>query len=376
MVRLDSISIAGFKSIGSRQSISFGDVSVLLGANGAGKSNVISILKMLNELSLKALQIFIASNGRANGVLHFGSAFTKEILLEANVSDDDWHSAYNASLQFGMPESLFFSKEQIRAVGKNSSRTIEAELESAGSLESKLCDASIGKDEDCAQICEMFLNLFWGVSVFQFHDTSESSRIRNSCYIEDARALNSDGGNLAAFLYAMQANSPRYYDRIVEHIRQMVPQFWDFRLEPSRTNSRSIFLNWVGERGNDYLLGPHQLSDGSLRYMALTTLLLQPKETLPNVIVLDEPELGLHPAAIASLAEMIAIASQNCQVILATQSPELANQFSADEIVIVEYDKTSNESCFKRLDSKALKDWLKDYSIAELWEKNVLGGRP
>ena len=212
--------------------------------------------------------------------------------------------------------------------------------------------------------------------VFQFHDTSESSRLRNSCYIEDGTFLKSDAGNLPAFLYAMKKNSPLYYQRIIDHIKTVVPQFQNFVLEPSVNNQQNILLNWIGEKGSEYLFGPHQLSDGSLRYMALTALLLQPKETLPDMIVLDEPELGLHPAAIISLAGMISIAKKNCQILLATQSPKLANQFLPDEIVVVNYDKKKHESVFKRLDSEKLKDWLQDYSIEELWEKNVIGGRP
>jgi len=375
MVRLDSISISGFKSIGSRQQLELGDVTICLGANGAGKSNLISFFKMLNYMTTDGLQNYIGKNGMANAILHFGPAVTKTISFELHFSEEDWKDTYKAGLTFGMPDSLFISGEHITAHKKGHDHPIESDLQSAGRGESALNGDSFEND-GVRRTCRVLKSMLSKCKVYQFHDTSESSRLRNSCYIENGRFLMSDAGNLPAFLYAMKSKEPKYYQRIVEHIRIMVPQFQDFVLEPSVNNQQNILLNWIGERGREYLFGPHQLSDGSLRYMALTALLLQPKETLPNMIVLDEPELGLHPAAIKALAGMISIAKRNCQILLATQSPKLANQFSADDIVVVNYDKTRNESSFARLDPQKLGEWLQNYTIEELWDKNVIGGRP
>ena len=375
MTRLESIAISGFKSIGRRQDIVFGDVTVFLGANGAGKSNVISFLKMLNSLTTSGLQVFIAKNGMANAILHFGSVQTKTISFEIRLSEEACSVLYQAGLSFGMPDSLFFSHECVKACKEGCGAPFEKELSSTGRSESALRDGEKLDGEE-AYICDVIKVLLSNLRVFQFHDTSDTSGLRASSYVENTQHLMSDAGNLPAFLYAMKKNHPRHYRRIVQHVHMMIPQFEDFRLAPSQNNPQLIFLNWIGEKGEEYLFGPHQLSDGSSRFISLTALLLQPKETMPDVIVLDEPELGLHPAAISSLAEMIALAKQNCQVILATQSPDLANQFSADDIVIVEYDKVENESSYRRLNKEVLKDWLRDYSIEELWEKNVLGGRP
>ncbi len=376
MKHLDSIAISGFKSIGRRQEIAIGDVTVFLGANGAGKSNVISFFKMLNSLPTNGLQIFVARNGMANAILHFGSFTTKSLSFGIRISDDKWSDDYQAELEFGMPDSLFFRGEHIKVVDDGNNMPFEIDLDSAGSLESKLNGEASDINYRCVQARNEILEFLSRVGIFQFHDTSDTSRLRASCYIENANHLMGDAGNLPAFLFAMKKNNPRYYQRIVQHVRTMIPQFQDFRLETSQNNSHQIFLNWIGERGDEYLFGPHQLSDGSLRYISLAALLLQPKETMPDVIVLDEPELGLHPSAITSLAEMIALAKKNCQVILATQSPNLANQFAVDDIVIAEYNKEENESTYRRLDSNALKDWLENYSLEELWEKNVLGGKP
>jgi predicted ATPase len=154
-----------------------------------------------------------------------------------------------------------------------------------------------------------------------------------------------------------------------------MPQFKDFDLETLSGNDKYTRLNWY-DNLSEYLFGAHQISDGSLRFMALTALLLQPPSMLPSVVVLDEPELGLHPAAIAELAGMIKTASAHCQVVVATQSTRLVDEFHAGDLVVVERDEQNHCSIFRRLDETELADWLSRYSLSELWEKNVLGGRP
>ena len=168
----------------------------------------------------------------------------------------------------------------------------------------------------------------------------------------------------------------RYYDRIVRHIQRVMPQFGDFSLDTLPGNEKYVRLNWVDSSGSEYLFGPEQISDGSLRFMALTTLLLQPPDLLPKFIVLDEPELGLHPASIAELAGMIHTVAQKNQILVATQSTRFVDEFSPDDMVIVDRDETNRCSVFNKLDPVQLHDWLTSYSLSELWEKNVLGGQP
>jgi predicted ATPase len=215
-----------------------------------------------------------------------------------------------------------------------------------------------------------------GCKAFQFDNTSSTADIRKSGYIEDASELHADAGNLAAFLYAMQRTYPKYYRRIVETVGLVFPQFGDFDLKPSSANERYILLNWREKKRPDYLFGPHQLSDGTLRFMALTTLLMQPPEKLPRVIIIDEPELGLHPFAITALAGMIHSAATHCQVVISTQSTRLVDEFDVGQIVIVEHDDKDDCTRCRRPDAQALKEWSEEYSTSELWEKNVLGGRP
>lgn len=374
--KLSQVSIRGYKSIhADGQTIRFGDITLLLGANGSGKSNLVSFFKMLNFITSEGLQVFIGKQGGADAILHYGAKQTDKLVFEVTFEQGKGNTAkrtvYRVKLVHGMPDRLFFAGEQVEFTAAGHLRPQQYFLPAGGG------ESALPNDKQNHTTSRVLFGDMVGIRAYQFHDTSDTARIKLNAYIDDVRYLRSDAGNLAAFLRGLQQNEAqkRYYDRIKRHIAKVMPQFGDFDLEPLSDNDKTVRLNWL-EVGRDYLFGPHQISDGSLRFMALAALLLQPPEMLPKVIVLDEPELGLHPSAIAELAGMIRVASQHAQVIVATQSTRLVDEFSIDDLVVVERDELNRRSEFKRLDSEALAHWLSRYSLSELWEKNVLGGRP
>ena len=373
-LKLTNINLKGYKSINPKgQDIPIGDITILLGANGSGKSNLISFFQMLNFMTTGALQKYVGQSGYADTLLYFGSKKTTRIVAEITFSDSTSKDKYSFSLSHAAGDTLIFTEETLFWKYYNNPKPFKISLD-PGLKESGLYDYCKKSDAKTGRI---IFNLLKNCQVFQFHDTSKEAKIRNSGYINDGDFLRSNGGNLAAFLFSIknQENGERYYNKIVRYIQMAMPQFNDFILKPSPRNENYIILNWT-EKDSDYLFGPHQISDGSLRYMALTTLLLQPPKSLPSVIILDEPELGLHPSAISLLTGMVKTASQHSQVLLATQSTRLIDEFDSDSIVIVERDEIEKCSVYKKLHKEKLIDWLEKYSMSELWEKNVIGGRP
>ena len=213
------------------------------------------------------------------------------------------------------------------------------------------------------------------IRAFQFHDTTDTARIRGGISKADCQYLKDNAGNLAAVLNMLKTTEKYvpYYNRIVKYVQKILPYFKDFELIGYPENPNEIYLNWT-KHGSEYILTPNQLSDGTIRFIALATLLLAPRDIQPDVIVIDEPELGLHPMAIQILSNMIKQAAENVQVLIATQSPILLDTFDAKDIVVLEAPQES--TVVKRLDDKALEEWLKQYTLSELWDKNVLGGQP
>jgi predicted ATPase len=372
-MKLNEISLKGYKSIdgSAGQTIPLGDVTVLLGANGSGKSNLVSFFKMLNFMTTGALQQYIGKQGTSR-LLFYGPKGTESISFKLGFTSDSAHDTYEVKLSHGLPDRLFISGEKVtyHKVSPPSPRPQEYFLDGGG--------AESGLSHDSRTTSKVLHGLLSSIRTYQFHDTSDTAKIKDRGYIDDARYLRSDAGNLAAFLGMLKkhANYKKYYERIVRHIRRVMPQFGDFDLEPIPGNKDYVRLNWKDNTGSDYLFDPDQISDGSLRFMALATLLLQPPQLPPRFIVLDEPELGLHPAAIAELAGIVRSASQTTQVLLATQSTRLVDEFSLEDLVVVERDDERRCSVFKKLDVEQLGDWLGRYSLSELWEKNVLGGQP
>lgn len=369
-MRLKSVRLAGFKSFaaGGGSRIEIGDVTVLLGANGAGKSNLVSFFKMLGYLTTGALQRYIGEAGTAETLLHYGSGQTPQMEAELVFEGGNSSNTYGITLAPAQPDTLLFAAEEVKW-RRAGDAAPHRRLLGAGHRESLLEEAARQ-----AEPCDVLLRLLRGCRVYQFHDTSDSAKIRKSGYIEDAGHLRGDGGNLAAFLYGLQQTQPEYHARIVRTVQQVCPQFGDFELSPSVRNDRYILLNWRQADVPGYLMGPHQLSDGTLRFMALATLLLQPADRLPAVIVLDEPELGLHPAAIAVLADMARGVTSHSQVVMATQSPTLVNHFSLEEIRPIEL--RDGRSVVLELSAGEYESWLEEYTTGELWQKDVFGGGP
>ncbi len=385
MSKLKRIFLNGFKSFRfagreldeaqqteAGNAIEFGDITVLLGANGAGKSNIVSFFRMLNYMMTGALQEFVGKGGGASSILHYGPKTTPKMQAVVEFESDQRKSRYEMIFTDAPPDILMFTNENVFFHDAACPRPQEMVLQS-GHQESALKGRAKNNGT-----CRVIYAMLSGCRTYQFHDTSATANVRKPSYIENTKYLLSDAGNLAPYLYAMRESTQerRYYDRIVSTIQQVYPQFKDFDIEPSRLDDKNMLLNWREKGNSEYLFGPHQLSDGTLRFMALATLFLQPPHRLPSAIVIDEPELGLHPHAITVLAGIIHGVSNKCQVVLSTQSTRLVDEFEVGQIVVVERDRKENFSRCRRPDAKALEEWIKQYSTSELWEKNVLGGRP
>lgn len=372
-LKMESIELKGFKSIdGEGQTIEFRPITVLLGPNGAGKSNLVSFFKMLHGMTGGGLQRYVAEQGFADSLLYSGAKVTSKISARLSFEGSRAREEFTFELGRDATGRLYLQDETIMHIAEDGAAPVQRSL-GGGVRESRLKECGDKGDRACLAV----YTLLSRCRVFQFHDTSATADIRSPGYIDDAKVLRGDAGNLAAFLMGLRNRDggKRYYDRIVRHIRLMIPQFEDFDLEPSPENDKYVRLNWR-EKELEHLLGPHQLSDGSLRFMALTTLFMQPPEQRPGVIIVDEPELGLHPDAISSLAGMVKAVAPASQVILATQSPSLVDEFSADQVMIIERDEKRPRSVFRNLNERDLGEWLEEYSLGELWEKNVLGGQP
>ena len=373
MPAIESIAIKGFKSIRNVK-VPLRNINVLIGANGSGKSNFLEVFSFLQtihsgrlseKLEDEALRQYAARAGGAGRLLHFGPRNTGSVDLQINFRDP--RGEYSASMGYTDTDSL-----RIKGISANYP---------LGSSRQLPLESQLSEDENAAAISKIeigmhddgFRQLLSSWRLYHFHDTSRSAPIKMTAELHDNRYLRADGSNLPAFLYLLREKHQDSHRFLRNTIRLVAPFFEDFILEPRPENEDTIRLEWK-HVGTDAYFDVSSLSDGTLRFIALAALLQQPVELRPSVILLDEPELGLHPLAITMLASMIKTASVDTQVILATQSPILLDYFEPEDVLVA--DRVDGATEFRRLSSDKLAIWLEDYSIGELWEKNDLGGRP
>lgn len=362
---LDKISIKGFKSIKELRDFDLKKLNIMVGANGAGKSNFVSFFRMLRAMSEEGLANFITENGGADGFLFGGPKET---------------SALEARLKFGQNEyefiltptatiKLMVKQEMTLWSGgggweSHGGGDYEAQLRKWKDKKSKWGDYR-GPESYVYEAVSSWL-------VYHFHDTSMTAPMRRDQSVRDWRELNPEASNIAAFLLYLKEWNKEHYEKIRETIHLIAPFFDDFLLEPEKQGKNEVVrLEWR-QKGYSYPFQPWQLSDGTIRFICLATALLQPMP--PSTVVIDEPELGLHPFALDVLAGLFRDAAERTQLIVSTQSASLLNHFEPDEVIVI--DRENGASRFRRLHAESLAEWTRDYSLGELWQKNVFDGGP
>lgn len=376
--KLRRLRIQGFRSLRELE-LNLEDLTVLIGANGSGKSNFIAFFNMLSFMLSGHLQTYIARKGAASSILHYGPKRTPILQAELEFDGPRGTSKYGFSLAFASPDRLIFTDEHVMFQYPDNPTPYKDLIRSGDLSETGLIELSSGSQESTAsRVARVFINRLRGLQVYHFHDTSEEAYIRTSQDIGRHHFLMSNGGNLAAVLNMLRERWPGHFNRIVSTVRLAVPYLKDLILVPDRMAPNSVQMRWR-DRNPDYEFGPHQLSDGSLRAIAIITALLQPEEMLPAVIFIDEPELGLHPGAISVVASLIKAAAAKRQIVISTQSPRLMAEFAPEDVVVVERhedEKGFGESSLERLSREQLGAWLDDYDLGALFEMNVTGGGP
>jgi predicted ATPase len=361
---LRDIRIQGFKSIRSIALDALRPVNIVIGANGSGKSNFLGAFAFLREIAGGRLFTYVGKTGGADKILHFGSKTTEAINLHlcldsAGARAGRSAQAYDLTLAPTAGDGLFPSHEDSHFAG--SPRSLKEWHEGR--------EAGISNPAAPEVLTKGFRHDFDQWRLYHLDDTSY---MHKTAQVNDNRFLRSNGSNLPAFLYDLRGKWPDSYSSIVRTVQQVAPFFDNFELNPIEKTD-NIQLEWR-HKGSDLYFDASQMSDGTLRFVALATLFLQPLRYRSSLILLDEPELGLHPYAIALLAALIRQAAVDTQVIVSTQSSLLLDHFEPEDVLVA--DRVNGATQLTRLDPARLAKWLEDYSLGQLWEKNEFGGRP
>lgn len=363
MPDLEAVTVRGFTSIQQIENLSLRPINVLIGSNGSGKSNFIRIFSFLHAIREGHLQDYVARAGGAEHLLHFGSKVSQSIELQLVFRDSI--NQYRIMLAPTPQDSLAVLSEEVSYWDRRYPKPYSKSIYGTGK------EAGISQPGDgISAYVREHLNRW---RLYHFHDTSQTSPMKRTSDINDNSFLRPDGSNIAAFLHLLKAKHSNHYELIRRTIQRVAPFFDDFELKPQLLNPDKIRLEWKHKNSESYF-DASSLSDGTIRFIALACLFMQPDEFRPSIILVDEPELGLHPYAITLLASMAKSVSEKTQVILSTQSALLLDNFEPEDVLVANV--ISGTTQIERLRSEGLEQWLETYSLGQLWEKNEFGGRP
>jgi predicted ATPase len=359
---LDKLTIKGFKSIRALENFELTNLNVLIGGNGAGKSNFIEFYRLLRAVIDDNLDEFIRKGGGISDFLFNGRKVTSRLEFEMLFGK----RGYRFNISPSVKEQCTIAGEARFYKGDSAGWWQLGDSADGTSLLVKEAKGDSSDNKYSKPVYEAILS--W--QIYHFHDTSSTAGMRHAEIVQDNKSLRPDGSNIAPYLMGLQKSSSSIYNEIIDAIRLVIPFFDNFNLEPETFGEKQkVNLSWR-QKGADYPMQPYHFSDGSIRFICLATALLQPEP--PATIIIDEPELGLHPSAISILAELIQSASKRTQLIVATQSPTLIDNFAVENVIVV--NRKDGESTFERLREKDFNVWLENYSVGELWTKNVISG--
>jgi predicted ATPase len=364
---LDYITIRGFKSVAALEKLDLRPINVLIGPNGSGKSNFIGVFSFLHAIREGRLRDYVVTAGGAERILHFGSKVTKQISIHLSFANEV--NQYELDLSPTSDDGLYPSTEVAYFWDK---QKYDRPYGDSLMMQQQGREAGIS-DPNLRGTASWVRTRLGGWRLYHLHDSSPNSPMRRTADVNDNTFLRHDGSNLASFLYFLQKKHEASYTLIRRTVQRVAPFFEDFKLEPLRLKPDTIKLEWFHKNSDKYF-DASSLSDGTIRFIALATLFLQPERFFPSVILVDEPELGLHPYAIEMLASLIRQASQHAQVIVSTQSSLLLDHFDPADVMVANRNGGTTE--IKRLEPEILSAWLDRYSLGQLWEKNEFAGRP
>lgn len=320
--QITQLILRGYKSI-TECDIRLGRLNVLIGANGAGKSNFIGFFRLIQRILDEQLQLTVGEMGGPDALLYFGRKKTEELSAELYFGNN----GYRFTLQPTQDNRMMFVREALWWNQHGDWRTKSGHFETYAE-----------EQKHRTLIYNFVVPAMRSWRLYHFHDTSRSALVKQVHGINDNERLREDARNLAAFLYRLQQHHAVHYKRIVKAVQLVAPFFGDFHLRPTVDNPEKIQLEWT-ETGQDVPFIASALSDGTLRFICLATVLLQPEDFMPAAIFIDEPELGLHPFAITVLGSLMKSAAEKHQIIASTQSVELVNEFEADDLIVVDTSK-------------------------------------
>ncbi|MBO3457475.1 AAA family ATPase [Aetokthonos hydrillicola Thurmond2011] len=379
--------LENFLSYGSEgEEIELRPLNILIGSNASGKSNLIEAIALLKATPTD-LPAFIRQAGGISEFLWKGQHSNTVAEIQAIVDYPRIQTlSYQISLSMagqklelidefveneqpfpGEDDVYFYYRYQrgrpvlnVKLDGVVKQRELRRE--------DMIPDQSVlsqRKDPDLYPELSYLATQFSNISLYRIWNIGRDSEPRNPQKTDlPEHPLLENGSNLGLFLNNLQ------YQLGNRQIIEKLKKFYDAAEELSIKIYGGTVQIFIREENLAQPIPATRLSDGTLRYLFLMALLLDP--TPPPLICIEEPEIGLHPDILPTIAEMLIEASQRTQLIVTTHSDALVSSLPPEAVLVFERDEQGSH--LRRLDPEKLKDWLENYTLGDLWRMGEIGG--
>jgi predicted ATPase len=374
---IEKIRLRNILSFGDKgEEITLEPLNIIIGQNASGKSNLVDVVKLLRSLPQdKGLVNFISKNGGISEWIWKGINSDEIATIQTTMQvGATFEAIYSIDVMSGNSQRLYVTEEMLKLLRLNKeSENFEINRNDIATIGEKREEALLFNIENLIpQKLDLIYYFFRAnvqkINAFTDLQTNRSSNIRKP---QPPDALNEfleeDGSNLALVLNDLEHRGDTK-DKIVENLKKFNPRIKDYSI---RILGGTVQL-FIREEGLEKPISAMRLSDGTLRYLCLLAILCHPEP--PPLICIEEPETGLHPDILPTIAELMIEASQRTQLIVTTHSDILVSSFSAHPEAVLVCEKDEDGTHFKRLEAEKLKVWLEEYTLGEAWLRGAIGG--
>lgn len=367
-----------------RNILSFGDngeeiellpLNLIVGQNASGKSNLVEIISLLRSLTQdKGLADFISKKGGISEWIWKGLSTKPNSGIKVYLNNKEYQIEFREVSQtlLIVEESINWLEGKYKGKFLRRKSSVKDFFGQPKSIFSNISEENIEHNFNSSDfrfgVGDNIRIAFSSFVAYTDLQTNRSSEMRKP-QLPDApnHFLEEDGSNLALVLNDLEHRGDRK-DQIIENLKRVNPLIKDYSI---RILGGTVQL-FIREEGLEKPISAMRLSDGTLRYLCLLAILCHPEP--PPLICIEEPEVGLHPDILPTIAELMKEASQRTQLIVTTHSDILVSAFSDMPEAVLVCEKDENGTYFKRLEAEKLKVWLEEYTLGEAWLRGAFGG--
>ncbi|MGI9106473.1 MAG: AAA family ATPase [Pyrinomonadaceae bacterium] len=381
-MKITQLDIKGFRSL---KDVTWqpGDLNLLIGANGAGKSNLLRFLELLAVSARGGLGKYIQSLGGFNAIAWDGSV--RDISWALNYADSVFHhDRYEVKLTGGgwgyrvATELLSGNPSEEETVifidrEGNKAKISDFMFEVPRELNPELIDkegtllSAASAFHDWSDVA-LFKSALSSITVYHDIRVDRDAAIRSPAVTRYEQRVDSDGQNLISVLHTLYTGNREFKRDIDAAMRAAFGDDYEEIVFPPAADQRiQLRVRWRSLKREQ---SAADLSDGTLRFLLLMTVLAGPDP--PPVIAIDEPETGLHPAMLPIVAEHAVDAALRSQVVLSTHSPQLLDAFTETQPTTTVIRWENGETVLQNLDGEELRYWLREYTLGALFKSGEL----